>query len=299
MSGARLYAKDPLTLLNQTFWNNPLWLHLERGLAGLEAWRLKGCRPGEPDHGEPDRASPVRGDSNVDRRELSKFEATAPEWWDPKGPSGALHAINPLRLNFILDCGNVHQRQVLDVGCGGGLLCEALVRAGARVTGIDQGQSALSVARAHARQQGLSIEYQTATAEAWAHSHPQHYDLVVCMELLEHVPDPASVVAACAALAKPGGRVVFATLNRNAKSYLFAIFGAEYVLGLLPPRTHDWRRFIAPEALIRHAAAARLQPIAARGLTYNPFYRVYRLGRDMSVNYMLAFGKPESATPSP
>jgi 2-polyprenyl-6-hydroxyphenyl methylase/3-demethylubiquinone-9 3-methyltransferase len=270
-------------LANRSIWNRPFWSRIEKHLASLEALRLNPS-PGESQGPEPE--------ANVDRGELSKFEAAAPQWWDPKGASGALHAINPLRLGFVQSHGQVKNQKVLDVGCGGGLLTEALSQAGARVTGIDRGRTALAVAREHARGRGLTIDYRQATAESWAAQYPGRYDVVTCMELLEHVPDPQSVIRACTTLVKAGGNVIFATLNRNPKSYLFAILGAEYLLGLLPPGTHDWRRFIPPEALAGWAEDAGLTLSGASGLTYNPFITNYRLAGDMSVNYLLAFQKP-------
>ena len=180
---------------------------------------------------------------------------------------------------------------MIDVGCGGGLVAEALARSGGEVTGIDLGRTAISVAQRHAAGQSLAIRYHQATAEIWARGHADRYDLVVCMELLEHVPVPKSVIGACATMAKPDGWVIFATLNRNAKSHLFAIVGAEYVLGLVPAGTHDWRRFITPGELAGQATKAALRLAAARGLTYNPVSRKYRLTADLSVNYMLAFRK--------
>ena len=272
----------------RTPWNHPLWAPLENVLSGLEKVRLNARNPVETVGGCPE-------NQNIDPGELLRFEAAAHQWWDPRGPSGALHAINPLRLCFIANSGPLKNQQVLDVGCGGGLLSEALARKGARVTGIDRGRTALGVARSHARDQGLAIDYHQATAESWAGNYANHYDLVVCMELLEHVPDGGSVIDACAGMARPGGRVVFATLNRNLKSYIFAILGGEYILKLLPPRTHDWRRFVPPQELIRRAAGSGLAVDGAGGFTYNPFTGTYRLVRDMSVNYMLALGKPPAA----
>ena len=209
-------------------WDHPLWSPLEKALYCLEKWRLN-----DRNQAAAIQDGTGQGNQNIDPGELLRFEAAAHEWWDPKGPSGALHAINPLRLRFITDGGSIEGQRVLDVGCGGGLLSEALARRGACVTGIDRGRTALNVARRHARAQGLVIDYQQGTAESWARNHANHYDLVVCMELLEHVPDGGSVIKACATMAKHGGRVVFATLNRNVKSYVFAILGGEYILKLL------------------------------------------------------------------
>ena len=278
----------PLPLRIRTVWNNPLWSPLEKVLAGFETQRLSSAGFNPPQTAN-------RATANVDPVELVKFESAAPQWWDPKGPSGALHHINPLRLQFIQGHCPLAKRQVLDVGCGGGLLAEALARAGADVTGIDQGATALAVAKGHARDQGLSITYRQATAEAWAGNQKGRYDIVACMELLEHVPDPKSVVSACAELVTSGGWVVFATLNRNVKSYLFAICAGEYLLNLLPPKTHDWRRFVPPEELARKAGRTGLKLAGATGISYNPLTRIYRLSADLSVNYMLAFRKPTLA----
>jgi 2-polyprenyl-6-hydroxyphenyl methylase/3-demethylubiquinone-9 3-methyltransferase len=227
--------------------------------------------------------------SNVDAQELAKFSALAHRWWDPHSEFRPLHEINPLRLNWIDSMARVEGRRVVDVGCGGGILAEAMARRGATVTGIDLAAKPLGVARLHALEAGVdSLDYREISAEALAEEQPGGFDVVTCMEMLEHVPDPASTVRACATLAKPGGWVFFSTLNRNPKSFLFAIVGAEYVLNLLPRGTHEYGRFIRPSELARHCRDAGLDLIATNGMTYNPLTRRYRLQADISVNYLLA-----------
>jgi 2-polyprenyl-6-hydroxyphenyl methylase/3-demethylubiquinone-9 3-methyltransferase len=231
--------------------------------------------------------------ANVDPAELAKFSETAHRWWDPASEFGPLHAINPLRLAWLARMtGGLAGKSVVDVGCGGGILSESMAREGAAVTGIDLSDKALGVARLHGLESGIEATYRNIAAEALARESPAAFDVVTCMELLEHVPDPASIVAACAALAKPGGTVVFATINRSPKAYLHAILGAEYVLRLLPRGTHDWSRFIRPAELARYARRAGLDMAGMTGMTYNPLTRVYRLIDDTSVNYIAAFVKP-------
>lgn len=233
---------------------------------------------------------------NADPAELAKFSEIAHRWWDPNSEFRPLHEINPLRLGWIeAMAGGLSGKRVLDVGCGGGILAEAMAQAGAEVTGIDLSERALGVARLHGLESGIVVTYRLVAAETFAAEHPGHFDVVTCMEMLEHVPDPASVVAACARAAKPGGTVVFATLNRNPKSYAFAILGAEYVLRLLPRGTHDWTKFVRPAELARHARRAGLDLAAMNGMTYNPLTRVYRLEPDTSVNYLASFRKPAHA----
>lgn len=235
-------------------------------------------------------------DRNVDPAELAKFSEIAHRWWDPGSEFRPLHEINPLRLAWIADvAGGLEAKDVLDVGCGGGILAEAMAREGARVTGIDLSAKALGVARLHGLESGIRVDYRLIAAEALALEAPGSFAVITCMEMLEHVPDPASVIAACAALAAPGGTLVFATLNRNAKSYAFAILGAEYVLRLLPRGTHEWSRFIRPAELARYARRAGLELAAMTGMTYNPLTRVYRLLPDTSVNYLAAYRKPSHA----
>ena len=227
--------------------------------------------------------------SNIDKTEIAKFEAMAPIWWDKQGDFKALHDINVLRLNYINDRLPLAGKAVLDAGCGGGILAEAMASLGAEVTGIDMGEAALGVARLHLRKTGLHVDYQQATAEQFAETHPDRFDVVTCLELLEHVPDPASVVAACKTLARPGGDVFFATLNRNLKSFLFAIIGAEYILGLVRKGTHRYRKFIKPAELKDWAAHAGLSFMDLTGLHYNPILKRYTLGGNTHVNYLAHF----------
>ena len=226
-------------------------------------------------------------DSNIDKAEIAKFNALAARWWDPQGEFKPLHDINPLRLEFIAERAPLEGRKALDVGCGGGLLSEGLAARGADVTGIDLADGALDVARLHLLESGLRVDYRAISAEALAAESPESYDVVTCMELLEHVPDPASLVAACARLVRPGGRVFFSTLNRHPKAYLFAILGAEYVLRMLPKGTHDYAKFIRPSELAHAMRSAGLSLREMTGLSYNPFERRYRLGRDIDVNYLV------------
>jgi 2-polyprenyl-6-hydroxyphenyl methylase/3-demethylubiquinone-9 3-methyltransferase len=227
---------------------------------------------------------------NVDPQELAKFSAVAHHWWDPGSEFKPLHDINPLRIGYIVrQCGELAGRAVLDVGCGGGILTEAMAREGAKVTGIDLSEKALGVARLHQLESGASVDYRLMSAEAMAADVPASFDVVTCMELLEHVPDPASIVGACAQLVRPGGHVVFSTINRNAKAYALAIVGAEYVLGLLPRGTHDYARFLKPSEIGTFARTAGLEIDALIGMTYNPFTRTYRLEGDTSVNYIMSF----------
>ena len=230
---------------------------------------------------------------NVDPTEVNKFEELAARWWDPNSEFKPLHQINPLRLGYIeAQAGGLAGKKVLDVGCGGGLLAEAMAARGAQVTGIDMGESNLEVARLHLLESGLEVDYRQTPAEKLAEEQPGHYDLVTCMEMLEHVPDPASVIQACATLVKPGGRVFFSTINRNPKSYLFAIVGAEYLLRLLPKGTHDYRRFIRPSELDHWCRQAGLETRDLTGLTYNPLTGGYRLDPgDVDVNYLVTTEK--------
>ena len=230
------------------------------------------------------------GTGNADPAELAKFSALAHRWWDPQSEFKPLHDINPLRLKWVETlAGGVAGKRVVDVGCGGGIFAEALAALGARVTGIDLSEKGIGVARLHQYESGASVDYRLVAAETLALEMPGAFDIVTCLELLEHVPEPASTVAACATLARPGALVVFSTLNRNPKSYLQAILGAEYVLKLLPRGTHDWSRFIRPSELAAFCRRARLSPVAMTGMTYSPLTRTYRLVDDTSVNYLAAF----------
>jgi 2-polyprenyl-6-hydroxyphenyl methylase/3-demethylubiquinone-9 3-methyltransferase len=224
---------------------------------------------------------------NADPAELDKFSQLAHRWWDPQGEFRPLHDINPLRLDWIDRHAGLKGKSVLDVGCGGGILTEAMARRGATVTGIDLSEKALKVAALHLHDSLLKITYEKVSAEDFAERQAGAFDVVTCMELLEHVPEPGSMVAACARLVRPGGQVFFSTLNRNPKSYLFAVLGAEYVLGLLPKGTHDYARFIKPSELARWCREAALRAEELIGMTYNPLTRVYRLGNDCDVNYLL------------
>ena len=231
--------------------------------------------------------------SNVDQAELDKFNDLAARWWDPEGESRPLHEINPLRLDYIERFAPLDGETVVDVGCGGGILSEGMAARGGRVTGIDMAEQALGAARLHLKESGQEVDYQTTTAEAFAEQHPGGFDTVTCMEMLEHVPEPESVVQACARLARPGGWVFFSTINRNPKSFMFAIVGAEYLLRLLPRGTHEFQRFIRPSELAGWMRAAGLEVRDTTGLTYNPLTRRYRLEDDISVNYLVAGRKPE------
>ena len=229
---------------------------------------------------------------NVDLSELEKFSALASKWWDPYSEFRPLHQINPLRLDWIDGICPLVGKRVIDVGCGGGILAESMARKGAVVKGIDLAEKSIGVAKLHGLESGVSVDYEVIATEAIADREPAQYDLVTCMEMLEHVPDPSAVVAACAKLAKPGATLVFSTLNRNPKSFLFAIVGAEYVLKMLPKGTHEYAKFIKPSELASYARAAGLELRQLIGMTYNPFTKVYALNRDTDVNYVMAFTKP-------
>lgn len=230
---------------------------------------------------------------NVDHAEISKFEELASRWWDPHSEFKPLHDINPLRLDYINRHAPLAGRRVIDVGCGGGLLSEGMAALGAEVTGIDMGEAPLTVARLHQHESGVRVDYQRKTAEQMATERSGAFDTCTCLEMLEHVPDPASVIAACSDLVAPGGDVFFSTINRNPKAYLFAIVGAEYLLRMLPKGTHEYGKFIRPSELERWARAAGLQLQELTGMSYNPLTREYTLGRDVDVNYLAWFRKPE------
>jgi 2-polyprenyl-6-hydroxyphenyl methylase/3-demethylubiquinone-9 3-methyltransferase len=228
---------------------------------------------------------------NIDEDELARFESLASIWWDKNGEQKALHDINILRMNYIDERANIRGKRVLDVACGGGILSEAMAVRGAEVTGIDAGKQALTIAREHLKQSDLHVDYHAGTAEEFSEKHPESFEVVTCMELLEHVPEPSSIVAACSRLVKPGGDVIFATLNRNPKSFLFAIIAAEYILKLVRKGTHTYKKFIKPSELENWAGSAALEKKDLTGLHYNPFFRKYSLGGNVHVNYMMHFRK--------
>ncbi len=229
---------------------------------------------------------------NVDQTEIEKFSALAHKWWDKTSEFKPLHEINPLRVGFIDQYAGISGKKILDVGCGGGILAEGLAERGAAVTGIDLAEKSLKVAKLHLFESGLTVDYQNIPVEELAKQHPESFDIVTCMEMLEHVPSPASIVAACASLVKPGGWVFFSTLNRNPKSYLLAVVGAEYVLNMLPRGTHDYKKFIKPSELARMTRGAGLDTVALTGMTFNPITQIYKLSDDADVNYLVATRKP-------
>ena len=235
----------------------------------------------------------MQTDENVDLSEIAKFEKLASRWWDPHSEFTPLHDINPLRAGWIDQHANVKHKSVLDVGCGGGLLCEALAHRGALVTGIDMGEAPLSVARLHQLESGVTVDYQQSTAESMAERRAGEFEIVTCLEMLEHVPDPSTVIQACADLCRSGGDLFFSTINRNPKSFLFAIVGAEYILNLLPRGTHEYDKFIKPSELARWIREAGLDMQEMMGMTYNPVTKRYRLTPDdVSVNYLIRAKKP-------
>lgn len=225
--------------------------------------------------------------SNIDANEVAKFDTIANQWWDLNGDFKPLHAINPLRLQFITDRANLVSQKVLDVGCGGGILSESMAKLGADVTGIDMSANVLEVAKLHLLESKLNVNYQQSTVEDFANLHPAQFDVVTCMELLEHVPDPESVTKSCAQLVKPQGAIFFSTINRNPKAYLQAVVGAEYILKLLPKGTHDYAKFIRPSELVSWCRSAGLTVKAMQGMTYNPITKVYSLCHSIAVNYLL------------
>ena len=229
---------------------------------------------------------------NVDPAELAKFDALASRWWDTEGDFKPLHEINPLRLDWIRQHVNLAGCRAVDIGCGGGILAESMAAANARVTGIDMAEGPLAVARLHQHESGANVDYRQATAEELAASEAGEYDVVTCLEMLEHVPDPSQVIKSCAELVKPGGHVFFSTINRNPKSFLFAIVGAEYVLKLLPSGTHEYAKFIRPSELEAWARSAGLELTASIGMHYNPVTRDYSLGPNLDVNYLMYFQRP-------
>lgn len=229
---------------------------------------------------------------NVDPAEIQKFSDLAHRWWDPTSEFRPLHEINPLRLEWINNRAALSGKNVIDIGCGGGILAESMAKKGAKVTGIDLSEKALKVADLHGLESGINVRYKKIAAEQMADEEAGQYDVVTCMEMLEHVPDPASIIRACYALVKPGGHVFFSTLNRNPKSYLYAIIGAEYILQMLPKGTHDYAKFITPAELSQAIRNAGLQVDALRGMSYNPLSKIYSLNQDTSVNYLVACTRP-------
>jgi len=229
--------------------------------------------------------------TNIDPDEIKKFDNIEDRWWDLSGEMKSLHDINPLRVGYIKSRRTLAGLDILDVGCGGGILSEALARAGAHVTGIDMALSPLKSAESHLKISGLNVDYHQSTVEKWAEKHTDSYDVVTCMELVEHVPDPASVVTACARLVKPGGDLFFATINRTLKAFIYVIIGAEYILKILPRKTHQYDRFIRPSEMDRWAKQAGLARMDFTGMHYNLLTKRYRLGGDLSVNYLMHFTK--------
>lgn len=225
---------------------------------------------------------------NADPQELQKFSDLAHRWWDPTSEFRPLHEINPLRLEWINARAPLAGLKVLDIGCGGGILAEAMARKGAKVTGIDLSEKALKVAELHSLESGIQVSYELISAEEIAAREPGSYDVVTCMEMLEHVPDPSAIVQACATLVKPSGKLFFSTINRNPKAYLFAVLGAEYLLRLLPRGTHDYAKFITPAELSQYVRNAGMQVDALKGMTYNPITKIYSLNKDTDVNYLMA-----------
>lgn len=238
-------------------------------------------------------AKGIQMSQNFDTQELEKFASLAAHWWDTAGELKTLHQINPLRLGFIKEKVSLTDKSVIDIGCGGGILSEAMAKEGAQVTGIDLNESLISVAKLHLYESGTKVDYRHIAAEDMAKERPQQYDVVTCLEMLEHVPDPASIIRACAELVKPGGHLFFSTLNRNPKSYLFAILGAEYILKILPKNTHDYAKFIRPSELSRWCSENHLVSKDMRGISYNPFNEQFKLTNDVSVNYLFYAVKHE------
>lgn len=232
---------------------------------------------------------------NIDPAEIKKFDDLASRWWDLQGEFKPLHEMNPLRLNFINSGSPLEAKKVLDVGCGGGILSESMAQTGATTTGIDMGKAPLSVARLHAMESDLDIDYQQITAEELALKHPDEFDVITCMEMLEHVPDPASIIAACFTLVKPGGSVYFSTINRNPKAYAFAIVGAEYLMKMLPRGTHEYAKFIKPSELDQWARNSGFELVNLKGVSYNPFSGLFSQSQDVDVNYMAHYRRPSNS----
>lgn len=242
--------------------------------------------------GRPPRIPAIMCAMNVDPLELQKFSDLAHRWWDPSSEFRPLHEINPLRLEWINARVPLAGKTIVDIGCGGGILSESMARKGAKVTGIDLSEKALKIADLHSLESGVQVRYELISAEQLAVHEPASYDVVTCMEMLEHVPDPTAIVQACASLVKPGGHVFFSTINRNPKSYLFAVIGAEYILRMLPKGTHDYAKFITPAELAQFIRNAGLTPNSLKGMTYNPLTKIYSLNQDTDVNYLVACTRP-------
>jgi len=240
----------------------------------------------------PPRIPAIMCAMNADPLELQKFSDLAHRWWDPSSEFRPLHEINPLRLEWINARIPLAGKTIVDIGCGGGILSESMARKGAKVTGIDLSEKALKIADLHSLESGVQVRYELISAEQLAVREPASYDVVTCMEMLEHVPDPAAIVQACASLVKPGGHVFFSTINRNPKSYLFAVIGAEYILRMLPKGTHDYAKFITPAELAQFIRNAGLTPNSLKGMTYNPLTKIYSLNQDTDVNYLVACTRP-------
>ncbi len=231
---------------------------------------------------------------NVHLHEINKFGALAERWWDPQGEFKTLHDINPLRIQFIQQHTSVQEKNIIDVGCGGGILSEGLAKHGAKVTGIDLSEELIDIADLHGLESGVEVSYKKVSAEQLAEQQPEYFDHVTCMEMLEHVPDPSSIVSACAAMVKPGGFVFFSTLNRKPKAWLLAILGAEYLLNILPKGTHDYKTFIKPSELSSWCRSSGLEMQGMTGIEYNPLSKIFSLGDDIDVNYIMAFQKPDT-----
>lgn len=238
-------------------------------------------------------ANSTSNTANVDRDEIAKFEALASRWWDKESEFKPLHDINPLRLNYIDERASLAGKKVVDIGCGGGILSEGMAQRDANVLGVDMGEAPLSVARLHGLESGVDVEYRQMTVEELAEQEPESFDIVTCLEMLEHVPSPASVIAACSKLLKPGGQLFLSTINRNPKAFLFAIVGAEHLLKMLPKGTHEYKKFIKPSELTHYVRQAGLNFHDITGMTYNPLLKHYKLARDVDVNYLVHASKPE------
>ena len=229
--------------------------------------------------------------SNIDPSEIAKFDAMAKTWWDPNGPMKPLHDLNPKRLSYIKNFADIHHKKVLDIGCGAGILTESMARESADATGIDMSEKAIYIAKKHAESEGVSVNYQRIATEEFEKTHQETFDVITCMEMLEHVPDPSSIIQSATHMLKPGGTIFFSTINRNVKAFLAAIVGAEYILRLLPRGTHEYNKFIRPSELTKWAKAAGLKMQNLQGMSYNPFNHTFKLTDDVSINYFMCFTK--------